>query len=249
MEDNYLVAFFDILGYKHIADTDDIERVSKIISGTIKIMPERVNEMVRSLYSGEIRPNIETNVLGQIKTRLISDSILISAPIPSLYKRIELWWNFLLYAKCLCREMFDTGLPIRGAIDVGTFYVDEFCFAGKASMNCYRLAESLNFSGVVLTDRARTEFTTLVKETPILAKDGQLPLGIDYLAPLRDGTEKRLFILNWWHGKICSADIRQAVFESFSGYAKDVSLKEQPKIQNTEMTLRAFTQRNKKEQM
>jgi len=154
-----IVAFFDIMGYQNIIDNNDIGPVTQIISGTLKKLPSQVEHSVKLLYEGEMRTYAEAEIFSHIETRLISDCLLISGPIADGHpRRMMFCWAFILYVRQLCYNMFRSGLPVRGAVDCGTFYLDGTCFAGKPIINCYRLAAQLNLSGVVLTETARGDF-------------------------------------------------------------------------------------------
>jgi hypothetical protein len=81
--------------------------------------------------------------------------------------------------------MFEQGLPVKGAIDCGQFFVKDHCFAGKTIVNAYHLANNLELSGCVLTPYASDQ----VKEALQNVNDTDLILFFDeilfeYLTPL-----------------------------------------------------------------
>lgn len=246
-----LVAFFDILGYQNIIQNNEIERVSSLISGTLTKLPELVKKSVKEQLNKDLqslsessRENLDTKYLSKIETRLISDSILSSVVFKLDPKSIASslqCWLFLLYVARLVREMFNIGLPVRGAIGFGKFFIEGQCFAGMPIIDCYRIAQQLEFSGVVLTDESYKELKKVNAEAPYVLSPIE---GFLYLVPQHNGDEK-MFILDWWEHEKDNADIRQLVFESFRKHNKDVAEGALKKLRNTEFSIRAFIQRKK----
>lgn len=240
-----LVAFFDILGYQNIILNNEIEKVSSLISGTLIRLPELVRKSVKEELDDSIRERMDTQYTSKIETLLISDSILSSVAIKldpeSIPTRLQCF-IFLKYARCLTREMFNMGLPVRGVINTGEFFREGQCFAGKPIINCYKIAQQLELSGIVLTKEAFKE----LEKININAEYVLSPItGFSYLVPQHNNDEK-MFMLDWWDHKKSGADIRQLVFESFRGHNKDVPESVLKKLRNTEFSIRAFIQ-NKKE--
>ena len=56
------------------------------------------------------------------------------------------------------RNTFDAGLPLRGVIDVGDFYIEEHSFAGKPIIRAVREVHEMEAAGCMLTDAAGATF-------------------------------------------------------------------------------------------
>ncbi len=248
MPDKGLVAFFDILGYQNIIDNNEIDSVSTLISGTLRKLPEILRKEARSLFKEEVVQDfVDKQYLSKINVRLISDSILASFCVSDPKDTADdepmlMWWIFLKYCSLLARQMFALGVPVRGAIDHGMFYLDEQCFAGKPIINCYRLSQQLNLSGVVLVDTTYEKYLELLKADNVPLADYNWNPGMHCLIPLKGGEDTRLYTLDWWNHE-STDDVRQQIFEAFHAHQKDIRQDALSKLENTEMTARAFVLR------
>lgn len=249
MTNNGLVGFFDILGYQNIVDNNEINTVSQIVSETLLKMPETAKKKLSEMLSQSSAMRDHVDVANEIidkyiKIRLISDSILISVDVEHDGSNTEkaVLLVFVVYSSVFVAEMFDVGLPVRGGIDYGEYYLDNLCFAGKPIINSYRMAEGLDLSAVVLSDYAAEHVQGKVD-----AKSWD-SLFIKYLIPFKEG-ERLMYILNWYGWGLRykkKEDISQMVYESFSGHNKDIGNKVHKKLINTEMSIRAMLVHGKK---
>lgn len=120
------IGFFDILGYQNIIENKEIEEVAIIIFEIMNKLKESVKSALKGLIpEGESRQDF-TVEMEKINWLIISDSILLSyemdsktSPSIKMYKRI----TFLLHVAMLLRFTFNKGLPLRGAIDIGRFFI------------------------------------------------------------------------------------------------------------------------------
>lgn len=251
-----IIGFFDILGYQNIIDNNDIEDVVKIVSETIDKLPSDAKAKISVIFKSDktSTPIIE-GVLKTTKTLLISDSIVIALPFPipkeeernaSLEKFIHLicWTTFFIYAATFMKRAFEVGLPMRGAIDTGQYFIQDYKLAGKPIIYSYRLAEDLQFSGCALAEKATECIDNLVAIADAKEKELIRRWVFRYLAPLK-GREERLYLLDWLVGRHNIRDVRQATSTAFRAHNKDVSRAEYPKIENTEMTIRHMLARRK----
>jgi hypothetical protein len=243
-----LVAFFDILGYQDIIDNNLIEEVARIISDILVKIPADVkNEFMGLLKKGSKQYNLFQVFIESIDQRVISDSILLSLDFPEDEKehiKVARWTVFLLYVRLLVYTAFEKGLPLRGAIDYGEFFIDSNCFAGKPIIDCYRLSNRLEFSGCVLTPSCEKTLQNALKGLV----DNAIPLDIissevlSYLVPLKDG-EERLWIIAWIQANQIVGDVRQFVVKAFQSHNKDMSRKVFTKLDNTEIMIRCLIER------
>lgn len=240
-----LVAFFDILGYQDIINNNLIDNVSKIIANILVKLPEHTKDKMATLIKDVSLRERAVKDLKKIRSRLISDSILIVSEIDSSISnsdKEDKFVDFFVFIGILIRFAFDKGLPLRGVVDYGEFYLDDHCFAGKPIINCYRLSEKLQFSGTVLTTECNDILNKISpsRETEDFFKLFFYP----YLVPLKDNKEERLMVLNWIYpiekGDTIPSDVRQYIVNAFHSHKKDISQKVLLKLENTEIMLRYF---------
>jgi len=242
------VGFFDILGYKSFMKNNDLPTVATLIHETLLTLPQKTKEKIKA-RDWRFRELEEEN-LNPIETLVISDSFVFLLPVSDLTPNVKLTrtLTFVHYAETFVREMFHSGLPVRGAIDYGEFFAEDHCFAGKPIMHCHQLAEELELSGGVVSSAATCKITELLGllDTRVPRDD----LGLMYLVPKKGECSERLFLLDWWDHEKNHSDIRQAVFEAFQGHRKDIRENVYPKLENTELSIRALVKyhrdRNKK---
>jgi hypothetical protein len=170
-----LVGIFDILGYQYIIDNNQINYVADLISNILLPLPQETADKLIQTY--KTTPNIVDYVSSAIKDdlkwRIFSDTILLSFPFdakkpPLLISKGYIF--FLNYVSRFLRSAFDAGLPLRGAIDYGEFYIKENCFAGKPIINSYRLSQELQISGCAMTECLEKQFNAHLENEEALKK-------------------------------------------------------------------------------
>lgn len=237
MANSGFVGFLDILGYQNIIENNEIEKVSRIISDILIKMPDIVRNEMTKPFSAEYQGSIHS-VIDEIQFRLISDSLILAIKIDESHTRDPVRTNlrsvlFLDYVTILSRILFESGLPVRGVVDFGDFFLLDHCFAGIPLINCYKLSTKLQLSGVILTHNAREKFSFFFQDEQTLYKY----YGDDYLIQLHENREEKFFLIDYW-GRLPRTDIRQYVFAAFHDHNKDVSQAVFHKIVNTEFAIR-----------
>lgn len=239
------IGFFDILGYQNIIANKEIEEVAKIIDEIIIKLPDEVRSRLTGLFpEGEGRNSFIAEKK-KIEWLIISDSILLSYEMdsnaPSIDKIIK-WIIFLVHVAMLLRFTFDKGLPLRGAIDIGSFFITKHCFAGKTIVDTYNLANKLQFSGCVFTQNAKSKFDEVLKLIEDDLRNKMRYLFFPYLVPLKNNEEMKLSLVNWFkpfdNWEKFPDDICQYVVQAFHDHNKDVSQKDIQKLINTEIIMR-----------
>lgn len=255
MKKEGLVAFFDILGYQDIINNNLIEEVAKIISETLIKLPDSAKVLLLEGWHEDDKKVQESlkEVFKHIEYRVISDSILVVCEIPEEKDAELIYWSFFMaYTVALLLVSFDKGLPLRGAMDHGEFFLDSNCFAGKPIINCYRLSNRLELSGCVLTEHCEKVFEKIIhsysdkvgENAAKAMKDILKRIVMPYLVPLKGGEEKLMTLV--WRRRTEEAkkmDVRQYIVKSFQAHNKDVSINVFPKIDNTEVMIRCFMER------
>ena len=159
-----IVAFLDILGYKHLAETGSEDVIREVMDVLRQAQNETAKLMPELDLPPDVRSQLVMEVIDDVKLINISDSIILHNRFPlvipfgpEVTKRKRLCDAFVVYRfVTLCQHvwsvLFERGLPLRGAISVGTFYWNhETIMAGKPFVEAYNDSESLSFSGLVLT--------------------------------------------------------------------------------------------------
>ena len=248
------VGFFDILGYKNLLIQNEPESIAEevvpLLTGTksevvrdIKRLFELLSEKNKNI--AEDFQSATTNLDGlieELSLLLFSDTLLVTMPAGEEVDndsaiRLAI---FSMACKGLQYKLFRCGLPVRGAIDYGKFYVKDMCFAGRPFINAYELANRLELAACVLSDIASKQFRSISINAPeidtFVAK---------YLVPMKDG-EHHFQVMKTSISDI-GIDIRQYVMKSFWSHRKDISVEVQTKVANTEQWLRFLVQLNKTE--
>ena len=245
MKGNGFVGFFDILGYKEIIIKNEIDHVSKIITDILEVLPTKALDSVISIYPEGTTKEVIKRPLAKLQSKLISDSILLAysddaPPMPPVVQTMV----FLHYVSRLLRLSFEKGLPLRGAIDRGEYFLSDSgqCFAGKPLINCYQLGGSLDLAGCAITD----DCVQYIFETAKLDKANKAislfkSFMLSHLAPMKDGQSQELSLINWffpltdWDAK--PDDIRTWIIDSFHAHNKQISPAVISKVTNTEIML------------
>lgn len=192
-------------------------------------------------------------ILKSLNWLLFADSILLTLPViktdkmgtlsepaaAAAHRRSQNGAGLFLFTVTrLMLEMFTNGLPLRGAVHAGEFYVEPPFFAGATITEAYELAATQNWTGCVLTTAARQQIEELYK--------GDKLFGIDHALPVYDVPSKAGSIqcrsINWgffapWNYPFVEGSLREAVLDSFQKHNKTVGEKEFSKINNTEAFL------------
>jgi hypothetical protein len=134
---NGVVAFFDILGFKHVADVETDEA----IAGVGRLVEDKIVH-IRERLAHEI-PSEAALFKSSVHSCIFSDSILLwceipVAPHPYSAEYEVIYWNaFFRVCTGLMKLMFNDGFPLRGAVSVGKFFVKDYCFVGRPIVQCY----------------------------------------------------------------------------------------------------------------
>ena len=181
-----------------------------------------------------------------LQTRVFSDTIILGVEVPrkptdkvtGAAARV----SFLLSAcRIMQTRLFLAGLPVRGAIDLGEYVLDEKTSAGQPIINEHDLADDLAFVGCVLTPAAHDYLFRLAQN-----KFGGTSTFADYidrfctayLVPRKTSKPARLTTVDYLLRPRHEEDIRQLVLRAFWSYGRDISEREQSKVINTEQYLR-----------
>ena len=248
------IGFFDILGYKQIILNNDIHKTAQIVSDTLVNIPANIIDNVileeHNAPAGDMDTASWQQLLGKVEWLIFSDSILVSLPFDPQAELTELlnaYSAFVTICAFLMSRTFAAGFPLRGAISVGEFFIEDRCFAGKPIISAYHAAQGLEFSGCILDEDANSFISQLRKEVVHEGMSEYLAMldqtTILYIIPKKDESSERHRTINWVSLALpgfltIQGNIRDYVTGSFLRHNKIALPQVQSKIDNTEMFIR-----------
>ena len=201
------VAFFDILGYREMTSRADFEKVVGALEEAIKD--------AEALLDRKQMDNCELFSFGD-------SMILFCAGNSEDETLTTALMQLPIFARVLFSRMFKRGMPIRGAIAKGEFYFKDNCYAGKPLNEAYEFANSLEFSGVVLTPSAED----LIADGPEF--EGSDPNYKDIAVPIKGYGRQKMFVL-----KQRIKPDRAKIRDAFERHGKSIAPAVLPKLNNT----------------
>ncbi len=253
-----LVGFFDILGYQNLLERNEPEEIAgnvlpiltKIDGTVIKNLHGIYNSLfleVKAMQSSSVKPDTlaavdkkHKKIINAMRWLIFSDTVLLTLPIEDKDPIIvrTSWTMFILATVILQIKLFDAGLPTRGAIEYGKFFVKDMCFAGRTIVTAYQLCSQIELAACVFSEVAANEFIRLDMSNDLDS------FVVEYLIPMKSG-EKHLLTVMAHTYDIDSPDIHGEVMRAFWGNRKDISLSARQKAQNTEQWLDFIEYRRK----
>ncbi len=196
-----IVAFFDILGYRNLVLNNKIEKTASIVLEIIDKLPSFVRSNVLWAIPRVDSQEIANNILNQISWKIFSDTIFTCLPLEKNgIKPLDImkWGIFLASCLSLQRYAFDEGLPLRGAISTGYYFLKDNCFVGKPVIDAYDLCQEQDWAGGVLTENTGKEFRHIFEKTQAKKAAYNVDKFLSlYPVPMKDGRNVSLFCLRW----------------------------------------------------
>jgi hypothetical protein len=193
-----LVAVFDILGFKKMLLANTIKESLDIIN---KVMLKELEEAKKSF--------------GNIKTFVISDTILITLPNAKQKTIFPFCCNQIMYGLLL------EGLPVRGAIAAGEFYVElepnRIIFVGQPIIDAYELSTSIDIAACAVVPSSESKILGL--SSARFEK---------FMTPLKNRPPCELYLL-----KYESPFSREKIIEKFEAHKKHLDPDSYSKVHNT----------------
>lgn len=243
-----IVGFFDILGYQSFLANNAPDAAEKVVSKLIGIEDSMGTEM-RKAFSHHQTPEKVEELIGLIHWLVFSDTIVLYSHFDDQDKpstRSNRWLVFNFVCILLWRKMFEYGLPLRGVIHTGDFLVQRACFAGRAIVEAYQLAEDFDLAACAYSPKAFTELIEHANATNHEVMWSYIPTQIfEYLVPRKMSPSVRMHVINPLtiilqdQNRYMKGDISQLVHEVFLKHNKDIAAQAIPKLENTERYLRA----------
>ena len=244
-----IVGFFDILGFKHVADVETDEA----LAGVARLVEDKILR-IRDRLAQEI-PSEAALFNSSVHSCIFSDTILLWCEIPvpphpySAEYEVIYWNAFFRVCTGLMRLMFNDGFPLRGAISAGKFFVKGYCFVGRPIMRCHSVQSATQWSGCVL-DKAAEEKLQSLWRAPDAADYRTIMerVCVEYAVPWKRKTSTptdrvagpTALVLKWFHEDLgrapddIAAEIPDAVRRSFQANGKQtLSQAAEEKLRNT----------------
>lgn len=253
------VGFFDILGYTQIMLNNNIHKTAQFVSDTLMNIPREMINSLRSPSSGSMLPEVMSQegdqeswsqILDRVGWIIFSDSILLSLSFDPGLMEHEIVKHYLVFSTVcasLMNRCFLAGFPLRGAVSVGEFFVEDRCFAGRPIINAYYATQQLEFAGCVLDEEANN-FISDVRKDLVRNGDHAFLNRLDqttilYLVPAKENSEVRHRTINWVSldtpgFTAIDGDVRDLTTRAFLMHNKIGVPSVQGKINNTEMFIR-----------
>lgn len=232
-----LVGFFDILGYQNLLEQNDPEVIAKevlpILTGLKSAINADIYKAISLPESPEHQKIIEP-IVESMGWLVFSDTILLTLSFDENDASLNhyYWFVFLLASRKIQKQLFDAGLPARGAIDYGKFFIQDVCFAGRCIVKAYKLGSTIEMAACVLSPEAVIKFESIEKEN--IRRQIFKMLLIPYLVPTKQGEIRMHTVI----ARLASnPDIHSKVMCAFWGNTKDTAQSVRPKIANTEQWL------------
>jgi len=247
------IAALDILGVSQLmsnASAKDLRRIADTITVPFESIKSCMPEFLHGLHDSKWEKSYLDILSATTSFHNFSDTLVITcrpdlSPSNGVKTAIML---FFVQVRLAVYELIMSGYPVRGCIDAGFVYHADRIVVGRPYINAHSLGESLDFSGVIVTDNA-IRFACDFEYGQVISAM-TLPLYVS----TKQG-EKLCHCLNWLvppNKNSTNPDIskliniKQFLYEKFSEHGKVINTSVLQKITNTENTIRAFILQDKR---
>jgi hypothetical protein len=240
-----LVGFFDILGYQEIIINKEIEKTSNFVDNLIGTLPGEVERTIKLKLVNDYK------IENMIKWNIFSDTILLNMPFDESDLSFRSWPLFIVTSIYLLRRMFVQGVPLRGGIDYGKYYISDNCIAGKPIVDAFKLCNNQNWTGCCLTEHATDKYRKFYQEATEDWRKLADKNVFKYFVPLKSNP-RELYTINWAtpignaSPIFTGTGFRQDILNAFTKNNKQIKPDVIDKINNTELYV-SFAQVNIKE--
>jgi hypothetical protein len=248
---NGIVGFFDILGYTSFLENNEPDDIAKKVVALQNDLPRKVPNIAKDLLNKDCElASIMVDYIKQIRWIIFSDTILISSHYRNqddINIKLDDWLLFLITSIILYHHFFVNGLPLRGSISYGKYFVDKQCFVGRPIVHSYKAQASIDLSAIVLHDSSVKELQSIKANEHISEFFSNYI--IEYPVPLRDGNINKQHLLSPSFPILKSPnskDMRQFVANSFWDHNKNITPEVMNKLNNTELYFRFCKKKNPK---
>ncbi len=209
------VAFFDIMGFKNLVNSEKHENVLKVM--------EELSDFVKSVIDSKHFDEDDS----MIKTSIFSDSILIVSNNNS----INCAANLMTHSAFLIEKATEMGIPLKGSIAYGKFTADfeKSLFIGQPLIDAFLLQEELFVYSMVIHHTFETYLTGQEYG------EEKFPNNIRWyrdITPFKNGKSKH-YHLNWLFYTVDDIKMRDGFRTLVSDFYKSVSGKTRAYVDNS----------------
>jgi len=243
------------LGYQAIIDNNQIETVAQLIVDYIDKTPTYLRDFIKRSFSSLGLSAQELDGLAKLTSRrLLSDSVLLTATQPrarfNSEDRLWEWFLFLLECRQLMDWMVKNGLPLKGAIGYGEYFLKRSCFAGKPILDAFRLADNLDIAGCAFVPNAWSEVEEALKKgdeqianfIKSISFKYEVPLkvGCSNVSPFKKDKSESLTMVAFTLPDDWKGNVREKVQKAFTAYNRRIAGKVKTKFENTVLMMESF---------
>lgn len=259
------VAVFDVLGYQSLLANNTLEKAVGIARQKLLALPETVRTSAYRALDLDPKGFLQAH-MRDIEWSIFSDTIILALEFPSprstcppnAPQRVRVMWDrllgtnsqwiiFLNVCAAIMRQSFIAGLPLRGAIHFGEYFIDGQCFAGKPIVAAYQDANVQDWCGCTVDCRIERHYKKFLRLSGADRPMARWIL-VDYAVPVTRGRRSKRSVLNWvWlRGSPVVTKIRSDsdvyVRKSFSAHKKVIAANVEKKVSNTAAFVRHVTE-------
>lgn len=184
------VAYFDLLGFANLVKSN-VESAFRSLED-LWSSKEKAEKKLLSLYK-----NAKTNLyialdFGRVKSYFFSDTILFYTHTDDFDDLISILGSSAL----LIAEAFYKGLPLRGGISHGDFFMDERrrIFCGIPMIQAYQISEESQWMGVVVADSVAMRYN----DDPRIKRSGEgPPMLVKWNVNCKNEEDRKRWVINW----------------------------------------------------
>ncbi len=256
--DSVYLAFLDILGFKELIEKNTSEEIEGLFmrlvpfittSGLSQGKTREWKENGQGYFANDLSDN-------NINALIISDSIILWTKDSTMKSFFEL---ILALTTIMWNGIF-TGLPLRGAVTVGSLFTKQLVYPGnnadvsgqiilgKALAKSYSYSQMHNWHGCVIHPECINHYNQLYSQHPnrtdLVSIQNLIEFGLlgIYKTPLKNGRKKKEYVLRWV-SPVTKKMHKDHIKFSFSMHKKNISSKDvKRKIKNTQEFLKFYNQ-------
>ncbi len=192
---NGYIGFFDILGYKNFLKNTPNDDAQKAVLQQIVNIKKSVTESLKTSCNGNLPQGIDA-LINQTQWIIFSDTIVftiesVKSPEDNHFRCIVAFTT----TKHLMTQMFNYGLPLRGALHFGQYNVIESSMAGTGIIESIESGQHLNASVCVLTQKLVDQWLSFNDEKDSVFLD---EVSIEYKILNRENKREKQKCLMWF---------------------------------------------------
>lgn len=224
------VAHFDVLGFSKLVENDS--KKAWDILNQLHTLLSRVPQQHCTVAS------TNQTIISRCKTVFFSDTLIIYTEQDDFE---DMFSVFMSTTNLFFQSMVLFGIPLRGAISHGDFFVDtsKNIYMGLPLVNAYKTGEEAQWLGFVVEDDV---YEIISKKMPDLKYDQYF---VEWDVPLKDEDAKKRVVVNWpyiFRNSIPSIESARGFYEQFKfnklfGDYEDLDKNVQHIYENTHMFL------------